>query len=319
MSFGWSLAAACVLILMGILGVVFLWGYAPDLPLDQVKARWAKPPSYFPTIDGMDIHVRDEGPKSDLPIVLLHGTGSSLLSWDGWADGMKQTRRVIRFDRPGFGLTGPDPTGDYHMDRAAKITLDLLDKLGVHRFILAGNSSGGRVAWHVALRSPDRVAGLILVDAAGYSRTTPLPLALRIAQSEAGSALMQVFMPRAVAVAGLRAVYGDPQRLRPETIAWNLDISRRAGVRRALRQTLLQAPVPDDSSRIREITAPTLILWGDRDTTVTRGEAERFHADIRGSRLAILPGLGHLPHEEDPTATLVPVEEFLRQLPESRV
>ena len=84
-----------------------LFGWAPDLPLDVLKERWAPEPSKFLELDGMQVHYRDEGPAADpVPVVLIHGTGNSLHTWEGIVSALKIDRRVISFDRPGYGLTG---------------------------------------------------------------------------------------------------------------------------------------------------------------------------------------------------------------------
>ena len=95
---------AVVLLVAGGLAVTASW--APDRPVASLKARWAAAPSQFVRIGGMDVHLRDEGPREDpLPIVLVHGTSASLHTWDGWVAALKDQRRVIRVDLPGFGLT----------------------------------------------------------------------------------------------------------------------------------------------------------------------------------------------------------------------
>lgn len=301
-----------ILIVVAIaLSLVVWWGWAPDLEVDALVGKWAQPPSFFVEQAGMSVHVRVEGPDHPEPIVLLHGTGANLYTWEAWTRDLSHTRRVIRFDRPGFGLTGPDPSGNYGMEHATELTIDLLDRLGVNRFVLVGSSSGGRLAWHVALRAPDRAAGLVLVAAAGYPRTTPLPAALRFAGSTLGGWLLSYLMPAAMVAKGIAASYGDPSRLSQATVEASQEISRRAGVRRAMGETLRQAATPDASGTIPGIRVPTLILWGDRDTTIERSEAERFHRDIPGSTLEILGGMGHLPHEEDPATSILPLKRFL--------
>ena len=118
-------------------------------------ARWAPPPSQFVSIGPLLVHMRDEGPRDDpMPIVLLHGTSDSLHTWDGWTRVLRQQRRVIRFDLPGFGLTGPNAAGDYSMAVYVRLVLALLDQLGVQRFVIGGNSLGGEVAWATAHAAP---------------------------------------------------------------------------------------------------------------------------------------------------------------------
>ncbi|MFO0122346.1 MAG: hypothetical protein ACK520_07770, partial [Inhella sp.] len=113
---GWALRALGVLLVASAVSVAAF--KAPDRPLESLVARWAPPPSQFielPLPSGTQLtHLRDEGPRTDpLPILLLHGTSDSLHTWDGWTQDLSKTRRVLRVDLPGFGLTGPAASGDY--------------------------------------------------------------------------------------------------------------------------------------------------------------------------------------------------------------
>ena len=97
-----------VLLLLVVVALGATW--APDRAVSELQARWAPPPSVFVDVAAMKVHLRDEGLRDDpSPIVLIHGTAASLHTWDGWVDALKAQRRVIRFDLPGFGLTGPTP------------------------------------------------------------------------------------------------------------------------------------------------------------------------------------------------------------------
>jgi pimeloyl-ACP methyl ester carboxylesterase len=302
-------------LLLAVVGLVAL-AWTPDRSVNALKMRWAKPPSKFLALDGMQVHVRDEGVRDDpLPIILLHGTGASLYTWQGWADGLKGSRRVISFDRPGFALTGPNPSGDYSMRYYADFLAHLMDRLEIKRAIIAGNSSGGNMAWEFAVIHPDRVAGLILVDSAGYPRTTPLPQGLQIAMSPWASPLLEHILPRSEVKKGLQGMFGDPTKVTAEMVDRYYDLSLREGNRKALGETLRQGMNADDAPKIATIKIPTLILWGAKDTVIPMvPNAERFHHDIAGSRLVIFPSLGHMGQEEDPGATLVPVNEFLNTI-----
>src|ERR1700674_2064537 len=158
--------------------------WAPERTVAELQGRWAPPPSVFVDVAGMKVHLRDEGPRDDAsPLVLLHGTGSSLHAWEGWADALKAERRVIRYDMAGFGLTGPSPDGIYSLDNDVHLLLAMLDKLGVARCVLGGNSLGGAIAWRTALAHPARVEKLILVDAGGYPpRASSIPLGFWLAR-----------------------------------------------------------------------------------------------------------------------------------------
>src|ERR1700687_5066804 len=151
----------------------------PDIPLEALLPEYGAPPSKFVEIEGMRIHYRDEGTRP--PLVMLHGFGSSLFTWDRWVRQLAGTRRLIRRDLPGFGLPGPAPDGDYRAERYVRVFAALLDSLGVERTDIAGNSMGGRTALMFALEHPERVRKLILVDAGGFAPMPPPPL-FRLAQ-----------------------------------------------------------------------------------------------------------------------------------------
>lgn len=304
--------AAIVLLLIGV--VIATW--APDRPVDELKAEWAPAPSQFLDVAGMQVHLRDEGVRDDpVPIVLLHGTSSSLHTWDGWVAALASERRVIRVDLPGFGLTGPTPDGEYTIASYVRFMGALLDRLGVERCVLAGNSFGGQVAWETALAlSPSRVGKLILVDAAGYPfEPESMPVAFHVARIPLLRDLMQVTLPRGVIESSLRNVYGDPSRVTPALVDRYFAITTREGNREALVQRFLQAPHGPGHERIRELRVPTLILWGELDRLIPPGHGQRFQRDIAGSRLVVLPGLGHTPQEEDPAATVAVVKQFLAE------
>ena len=285
----------------------------PDLPLDRLRAKWAPPPSAFLAVDGMSVHLRDEGRRDDgEPIVLLHGTAASLHTWDGWAERLARRRRVIRLDLPGFGLTGPFPDDDYTMAHYVRFLGDVLATLGVGRFALVGNSFGGNVAWHTALAEPGRVARLILVDSGGYAHVSRrTPIGFRVAQLPLLGRLVEYVLPRGAVRSSVRDGYADPRRVTPHVVDRYYELARRAGNRRALVQRFRQVPAGVDADRIRAIAVPTLVLWGREDRIIPVEWARRFHEDIAGSRLVILDGLGHVPQEEDAQRSVEPAEEFL--------
>lgn len=162
-----ALKAFGILLMLAALG--FAVSKAPDRSLDSLVPRWAPPPSDFLDLDGQLVHYRDQGPASDpVPLVLIHGTSASLHTWEGWATALAQTHRVVSFDLPGFGLTGPNADGDYRDARYVDFVRRLLARLGVARAVVAGNSLGGEIAWQLALADPARVAGLVLIDSAGH-------------------------------------------------------------------------------------------------------------------------------------------------------
>ena len=312
-----KIIAGFLLALVLLMGALILSIWAPDRPVADLQARWAPPPSIFVEVMGMAVHLRDEGPRDDkAPIVLLHGTSSSLHTWEGWAQALKTQHRVIRFDLPGFGLTGPSADHVYTIERYTRFVAALLNHLEVQRCTLAGNSFGGYVAWATSLAYPGLVARLILVDASGYRlQSASMPIGFRIAMTPVLNRLAANTLPRFLIASSLKNVYGDPAKVTEEMIDRYYAITVRAGNRRALAERFKQAPPGEMAHRIPEVSVPTLILWGGRDRLILPEAAERFHHDIDGSQLEIFEDLGHVPQEEDPARTVAVVERFLR-LPE---
>jgi pimeloyl-ACP methyl ester carboxylesterase len=291
--------------------------YAPDRSVDSLVARWALPPSDFMEVKGQLVHFRDEGPRTDpAPLVLLHGTGASLHTWQGWAERLRARRRVITFDLPGFGLTGPFAgdyaRDDYRADKLARFTLDFLDALHVQRFAIGGNSLGGEVAWRVAALAPARVDSLILVDASGYDLVPErVPAGFKLARIPVFNRIGEFLTPRTLVEDSLRSVYADPSRVDAALVDRYFEMLMREGNRRALALRLQQMPGDLAPERIRTLRLPTLILWGAQDHLNPSANAERFHHDIAGSQLVVLPNLGHVPQEEDPSTSVAPVRAFL--------
>jgi pimeloyl-ACP methyl ester carboxylesterase len=310
------LAAALLLLSLAAGGLV-AYHWAPDRPVAELAARWAPPPSQFIAIDGLEVHVRDEGPRDDpMPIVLLHGTSASLHTWDGWLTALLPRHRVVRLDLPGFGLTGPALHDDYRMERYVEFMAAALDALGIGHCVIAGNSFGGWIAWETALAHPDRITGLVLVDAAGYPlQSESVPIGFRLANMPVLNRVMESVLPRGVVESSLRNTYGDPSLVTDELVDRYYELTLREGNRAALAKRFAAGRGTTEPGRIQSLQVPTLILWGGRDRLIPPAYAERFHHDITGSRLVMFPGLGHVPQEEDPAATVAALLAFLDSAP----
>ncbi|HEY1092080.1 MAG TPA: alpha/beta fold hydrolase [Burkholderiaceae bacterium] len=291
--------------------------YAPERKLETLVARWAPPPSDFIDLDGQLLHIRDQGPRNDPePIVLLHGTSASLHTWEGWVAGLAQTRRVITFDLPGFGLTGPAPDGDYSDVAYFHLLEKLLDHLKLERVVLGGNSLGGQIAWEFASFQPARVSALVLVDPGGLAfRSDAVPLGFRIARLPGLRWVAGKLLPRFLIEKSVRNVFGDPARVTPALIDRYFELTQREGNREALSLRFAALQPGRYADRLDRLKQPTLILWGGLDRLIPPANAQQFASRIAGSKLVMFDHLGHVPQEEDPAATLVPVQAFLQQLP----
>jgi len=304
-----GLIAVVLLLTAGIVAAT----WEPDRTVEELSKRWAPPPSQFVAINGQSVHLRDEGPRQDpVPIVLLHGTSASLHTWNGWVAELSQTRRVIRFDLPGFGLTGPAANGNYSLSAYVEFVMGVMDHLGVERFVIGGNSLGGSIAWRTTAAYPERITKLILVDSGGYPfEPESWPLAFVISQTPLLNRIMEYTLPRSAVESSVRDVYGDPSQVTPELVDRYFDLALREGNRGALRERFAQAEYQDQSALVKTIQQPTLVIWGAQDQLIPSSIAKRFDQDLSHGELIIFDDLGHVPHEEDPAGTVSVVSKFL--------
>ena len=302
-----------VVVVVALIGV-FAWGYSGDRSVSELRARWALPPSQFLQIDGLEVHLRDQGPHDDaLPVLLVHGTSASLHTFEGWAREIAKTRRVISIDLPGFGLTGPNADRDYRIERYVEHVFAVLEHLRIERVVLVGNSLGGEIAWHAALANPDRVVALVLVDSAGMPFSAKsIPIGFRMAANPILAPLLTVLTPRSIVAQSVRSTYGDPSKVTEETIDRYYELTLREGNRQALIDRFEQMRFGDRVDGLKNIQRPTLILWGARDQLIPVGNARLFADAIANSELVIFGELGHIPQEEDPLQSVAPVLRFLK-------
>lgn len=311
---GWAVRLFGVLLMLSSLGYAAI--RAPDRTLESLVPRWAPPPSEFIELGDQLVHLRDEGQQTDpVPLVLLHGTSSSLHTWEGWAEELKKTRRVISFDLPGFGLTGPSARGDYRDEAYQQFVLSLLDRLKLGKVVLAGNSLGGQIAWELAALHPERVAALILVDAGGLAiEPQAMPEGFQLARVPLLRRIGQYALPRSFVERSVKSVYGDPAKVDGALVDRYFEMALREGNREALGRRMDQRTPGKFAALLPKITQPTLILWGARDRLIPLAAARVFAQGIPGSRLVTFNTLGHVPQEEDPQATLAPVRAFLESI-----
>jgi pimeloyl-ACP methyl ester carboxylesterase len=298
--------AFLLLALALLVGAVAL-GLAPDIPVAELLPRYATGASRFVDVDGLAVHYRDEGEGP--PLVLLHGTGASLHTWNAWAAALAPRHRVIRMDLPGFGLTGPNRTADYSIPAYVAFVESFRKVLGLDSFALAGNSLGGQIAWSYAVAYPEQMTELILVDSAGFPMERPA-LVFRLALLPLLSALLARTDPGAMVKKTLLDAYGDPSKVTADLIERYRLLALRQGNRAAFVERAQQAQV-DRSADTFLIRARTLVLWGREDRLIPVEDATRFRRAIPGAQLVIYEGVGHVPMEEIGERSAADVEAFL--------
>lgn len=283
-----------------------LWLYAPDKPRAALEAAY---PGEYRQVLGLRVRLLDTGPREAPALILLHGFGSSLDTWEPWARALSAKYRVIRLDLPGFGLTGPDPTGNYSDERTLAILAGLMDQLALPKATLIGNSLGGRFAWEFATRYPQRVTKLVLISPDGfaspgftYGKAPEVPLMLEA---------MPWVGPRSLIRANLAPAWAHPDALPDTVLERYRDMLLAPGVRRAILDRTRQTVITDPAARLRSITAPTLLLWGEEDHMIPVQNAQDYLRLLPNAQLVRLPGMGHVPFEEAPAAALPPLERFL--------
>ncbi len=304
----WSIVGIAAATLVA--GLAF-WAWTPDLPRALLEKRYLAKPTDMVEVAGTHLHVRDTGPREAPAIVLLHGFGASLHTWEPWANALEATHRVVRFDLPGSGLSGPDPTGLYTEARNLELLAALLDRLGLRSAALVGNSIGGRIAWRFAAAYPARVTKLVLVSPDGfaspgfaYGKPHAVPVAIEA---------MRFALPAFLLRMSLAPAYGDPAAMTDELAKRYHDLMRAPGARAAMIARLRQTVLADPAPLLPRIAAPVLLVWGEKDAMIPVANAQDYLRLLGNARLVTFPDLGHVPHEEAPARTLAPVAAFLKE------
>lgn len=243
-------------------------------------------------------------------MIFLHGFGASLQTWEDWARDLEQDHRVIRYDLPGFGLTGPDPTGDYTDARSIAVLLALMDRLGVMRASVVGNSMGGRIAWTFAALHPQRTDKLVLVSPDGFA--SPGQTYGVAPKVELMMRALPYVLPSFMLRASLAPAYSNPDVMTGALFTRYRDMMLAPGVRSAIVQRMGQQMLVDPVPLLQRIEAPTLVMWGEKDAMIPFANSADYLQALPHGTLAALPGIGHLPQEEEP-ATVGILREFLDQ------
>lgn len=271
------------------------------------------------TIDGVALHLH-EGGSGGPPVVLVHGFGGTSFSWRHLFPAIARRHRTLAFDLPGHGYSDRPEGFDYSPLRLGKLLLSLMEAEHVEEAVVVGNSYGGAVAVSALLHAMEadgpsqrRISKLVLVDAAGYPQ--PIPWHVKLLRVPLLRSVMPALVPpRLLMRFVVSAMYGKNGKPEKAQIREYANAYAVPGTRRAYREyaALMQ---PEDFeeyvARYRSIEVPTLVITGDRDRVVPPEVAERYHADIAGSRLVVVKGAGHIPQEECPATVLEPLGEFL--------
>ena len=294
-----------------LLVLIYNTTYA-DISLEDLKKEYANEESEFITIDGMQVHYRDEG--IGFPIVLLHGTAASLHTWDAWTEQLIKNYRVIRLDLPAFGLTGPNKNADYSIESYTRFLAQFLEKIKVDKFHLVGNSLGGNIAWNYAAEHLEKVAKLILIDASGLPTNKPQPAIFKMAKTPILNSLFLYLTPQFIIRKNIEQVYGNKLKVTDSLITRYHKMSLRTGNRKAFIDRAkidFNLNKKSNLAKLKSVKSPTLLIWGAKDTWIPLENGKRMDSLLPNSKLVILKNSGHVPMEENPEESLVFLNIFL--------
>ena len=305
------------LTLLIVIAGAIAWFWTPDRDPDELRALYANESSQFIELDnGLTVHVRDQGPRDAPVIMLLHGSSASLQTWEPWVEQLSADYRVITYDQPGHGLTGPTPDDNYDTPVFVETAQGVAEALELDRFVIGGNSMGGWVSWNYALAHGDRLDGLLLVDASGAPDARPrkIPIGFRIASMPIISSLMQKITPRSMVERSLRQSVSNQAMIDDAMVDRYHDLLRYPGNRPATRARNRAERTVASPETMASIAAPTLLMWGAEDTLVPLEAGQWFDEHIPDSVLIAYPDIGHIPMEEAPDRSAADVSAWLETL-----
>lgn len=302
-----------------ILGGLFLMVRTPDTDRDAMIAKYGGADAKFAEgPNGLKVHWRDEGCRQCPALILLHGSNSSLHTFEPLVARLGEDYRVISYDQPGHSLTGPHPKDDYSAHGMFEALEAVISAAGVHRFSLGGNSMGGWVAWRYALVHPEKIESLILLDASGMPPRSgetlpPLSLGLRIMRNPLLRPIAEQVTPRAFVKKSLTDAVANKDVATPAMVDRYWELLRFPGNRRAAALRAVADRELAMADKIGAITAPVLLLWGSEDRLVPVTAATTFKERLPQAEIVVLDGIGHLPMEEAPYETASAIRHFLKQ------
>jgi pimeloyl-ACP methyl ester carboxylesterase len=278
--------------------VVWLFGVAacraPAIPQSQ---RFPAGSPFVPrtiTVDGTRLSYIEAGHGP--PVLLLHGLGASVYSWRKTIEPLaKAGYQVVAFDNRGFGASGK-PSRGYGNAVLAGLVVAVMDSLHFADAVVVGHSMGGAIAGEVALRYPDRVRGLVLIDAAGYGIRAPL--VLRLASVPVIGAIATALRGRHAVERLLRFTYADPSRVTQADVDQYYAPVADPEFGPAFRAVLREFDFTALRGRLGAVRAPTLVLWGAGDRMIPATFGRAMVTDLQRGAFVLVPGAGHDLQEE---------------------
>jgi len=295
-------------VIVAAIAIILILSYAPDKEVSELQKKYSYLDSDFIQVGDQQVHYRTTGAGPIL--LLLHGTGSSIQTWEQWTRLLKKDFTIISVDLPAYGLTGPNPTADYSIKSYVSFVDEFVEAIGLDSFFLAGNSLGGSIAWNYTYQHPKKVQKLVLLNSSGYPSHKETSMVFKLAKKQYLNKAMLVFTPKFLVKKSLREVFYDKSLVTNEMVNRYYDLQLRKGNRQAFIDRA-NTPYDVDPKAIQLIQQPTLILWGDKDAWISVKDATKFERDLPNAKVIIYKNVGHLPMEEKAEQSAADTKAFL--------
>lgn len=313
-------------ILLGLI-VLVLAGFrvASLLRESRSRAQAAPTSARFARAGGLEIYYQESGPVDGPTVLLIHGTGAWSEIWRGTMQALSDAGfRCIALDLPPFGFSERPVPPDYTDASQAGRILGLLDALEIRHVTLVGHSFGARPTVEAALRDPNRVQALVLIDAAlGLQATAGRPPILSralLASAPVRDALVSATMTNPMFSRRLlRLLILDPADATDQQIRMIQQQFRVKGTSHALGGWLERFVLAQDHSMAGDraeysrLGMPTLVVWGEADSITPLPQAKDLMTVLPNAELVVLENSGHLPLIEDGPALNHALLEFLKR------
>lgn len=300
--------------LIGLLLIIFLgyiayahWAWR-DIPAAELDQKYAGSSLRSATVDGVTLRYRLEG--SGPVLILVHSHYFDMGIWDAWLPLLTPHFSVLRYDLPGHGLTGPDPSGIYTVERDVKLLDGLLNQLGIEDVALVGSSLGGNIAFTFAAQQPQRVRQLVLINSGGLKRKDSRSRG----EIPAWADHLMPLVPPVALHAFVEWMVADDSKATDALKDHFVEMWRREGNRPAELARLRQFEIGEPDPLLAAITAPTLILWGEANPQLPVELAAQFEQKLTGAsrvQRKSYPGAGHVLPVERPAESAADTLAFL--------
>lgn len=250
------------------------------------------------------------------PILCLHGLGANIFTWRYFVDPFSRHSKLILMDLKGSGKSAKPEDDRYSVNDHVDAVYELIVKNNWRGLTLIGNSYGGALALLLAMRleesNPSRLSKLVLIDAGAYKEY--LPAYVKLMRTFLGTLMIFLLPATRTVKFVLNLSYFDKDKISEEQVAAYAGPLADPGARTALLQTVRQC-IPSDAdelvTKFRNISVPTLILWGRHDKVIPLKVGELLSRALPNSVLEVFEECGHIPQEEQPQITIARISEFL--------